>query len=39
MKFYWFEKVFGWQMTGFVGKDNSWFFGYSKILKEKQSDN
>lgn len=38
MKFYWFKNIYGWQMTGFVNKNNTWFFGFSRV-KEKTNDN
>lgn len=29
-KLVWFENVFGWIMTGIIGPNGRWFFGYSK---------
>lgn len=35
MKFYWFKDVYGWNMTGLVGKGGKWFIGFSKDNGEK----
>ena len=28
------ENIFGWKMTGFLGKNGRWFLGYSKEPKK-----
>lgn len=30
MKILFFENIWGWCMTGLLGKDGAWFFGFSK---------
>lgn len=29
------KKVFGWKMTGLLGKDGKWFFGFSKVPEKE----
>jgi hypothetical protein len=29
--------VFGWRMTGLLGKDGAWFFGWSRRPTEQES--
>lgn len=33
MKFLWRENVFGWEMTGILGKNSRWFLGFSRVPK------
>lgn len=32
------ENVFGWIMTGLIGKDAKWFLGFSKVPKNPEKE-
>jgi hypothetical protein len=36
MKLYWRQNVYGWVMTGLVGKKARWFFGFSRVPSPAQ---
>lgn len=39
MKILWRSNVFGWIMTGIIGKNAKWFFGFSKSPEQIQLNN
>lgn len=32
-RFVWFENVYGWNMTGVIGRGGRWFFGFSRLIR------
>lgn len=38
MKFIWNERIAFWKMTGIIGENADWFFGFSRQLTLEESD-
>jgi len=38
VKFIWNERIAFWKMTGIIGENADWFFGFSRQLTLEESD-